>query len=73
MIRWSCSTSISLVTRSLAGDKARDGLGKGAQSHGLDVMGVLGSRSRIQQKLSAAPPSILPYALAHILGISSPA
>lgn len=63
VIRWSCSTSISLVTRSLAGDKARDGLGMGAPSHCLAVMNGLGSRSRIQQKLRAAPPSLRPSAL----------
>lgn len=50
VIRWSCSTSISLVTRSLAGDKAREELRMGAPSHCLEVMNGLAGRSRIQQR-----------------------
>ena len=62
VIRWSCSTSISLVTRSLAGDKARERLGM-APSHCLEVVDGLGGRSRIRQRRLRTGPPHQPFAV----------
>lgn len=63
VMRWSCSTSISLVTRSLAGDKARERLGMRTSSHCLGVMYGLGGRSRVRQRRLRAGPPHQPFPL----------